>query len=158
MKSRKTLRAVGTLTIVASTCLGLVACGGSAGSSSPVRDFRAIEVGKTRLQIAADGRSAVIRVQTDPPSVCAIAYGRTASLGSIADDPSMGGTAISRHTVQLSGLTPNATYRYRLTATDARGNIFQSRELSTFTTTTRKPSAQSRDNAVGVKIVAVSSQ
>ena len=33
-----------------------------------VRDFRAIEVGKTRLRIAADGRSAIVQVQTDPPT------------------------------------------------------------------------------------------
>jgi hypothetical protein len=153
-------RAVGGLTAVAALCFGLVACGGSGGigGTASVRDFRAIEVGKTRLQIAANGRSALVQVQTDPPTVCAIAYGRTASLGSIANDPSMGGTAISRHAVLLSGLTPNTIYRFRLTATDAQGRVFQTRELTTFTTTPSKPAALGRDIAVGAKIVAVSSQ
>ena len=126
-RARSRLRALAGPTAAAALCLGLAACGGSGatGAGTRVRDFRAIEVGKTRLQIAADGRSAVVQVQTDPPTVCAIAYGRTGSLGSIADDPSMGGTAISHHTVRLSDLTPNTTYRFRLTATDAQGRVFQ---------------------------------
>jgi chitodextrinase len=154
------LRSIGGLGAIVAICLGQVACGGSGGykGAAGVRDFRAIEVGKTRLQVAADGRSAVVHVQTDPPTVCAIAYGRTASLGSIADDPSMGGTAISRHTVLLSRLLPNTTYRFRLTATDARGRVFQSRSLITFTTRPTQAAAAARDIAVGARIVAVSSQ
>ncbi len=152
------LPTVAALVAVAAACL--VACGGSsrAGSTAGVRDFGAIAVGKTRLQVAADGKSAVVRVQTDPPTVCAIAYGRTSALGSIANDPSMGGTAISRHTVVLGGLTPNTTYRFRLTATDAEGRVFQTPELATFTTTPSTTAAPGRDIAVGAKVVAVSSQ
>ena len=114
------------LTAVVALCLGLAACGGTGGSknATSIRDFRLIEVGKTHLQIAADGRSAVLQVETNPPTVCAIAYGRTAALGSIADDPNMGGTAISRHTVLLGGLAPATTYRFLLTATDAQGRVF----------------------------------
>jgi chitodextrinase len=151
------LEAIGGLLAVGALCLGLAACGGSGGTER-VRDFSAIEVGKTRLQIAADGRSAVVQVQTDPPTVCAIAYGRTGSLGSIANDPGMGGTAISRHIVLLKGLAPNTTYRFRLTATDAAGRIFQTRELTAFRTTPSQPAAPGRDVALGAKIVAVSSQ
>ena len=98
-----------------------------------------------------------MQVQTDPPTVCAIAYGRTGSLGSIADDPSMGGTAISHHTVRLSGLTPSTTYRFRLTATDAQGRVFQTRKLTTFTTTPSTAAAPGGDIAAGATIVAVSS-
>jgi F5/8 type C domain len=123
-----------------------------------VRDFRAVEVGRTRVQVAADGRSAVVRVQTDPPTVCAVAYGRTSSLGSIANDPTMGGTAIARHTVVLRDLSPNVTYRYRLTATDARGRVFQTSELATFRATPHAAAAEARDVAVGAEVVAVSSQ
>lgn len=153
------MRAVAGLLAVAAVSLALAGCGGSgrSGATESVRDFRVIEVGKTRLKIAADGRSAVVQVQTDPPTVCAIAYGRTGSLGLIANDPNMGGTAISRHVVALPGLTPNTTYRYRLTATDAQGRVFQTR-LTSFTTTLSKASALGRDVAVGAKIVAVSSQ
>jgi hypothetical protein len=129
-----------------------------AASRASIRDFRVIEVGKTQLQVAADGKSAVVRVRTDPPTVCAIAYGRTASLGSIANDPSMGGTAISRHVVVLRGLTPNTTYRFRLTATDAQGRVFQTTQIGMFKTTPSATAAGSRDIAAGAKVVAVSSQ
>jgi F5/8 type C domain len=145
---------------LSAACLGLAACGGSGrGGAGTVRDLGAIEVGKTRVRVAADGRSALVRVQTDPPTVCAIAYGRTASLGSIANDPSMGGTAIARHTVSLSGLAPDTTYYFRLTATDALGRVFQTPSLATFTTTPSKGAAAAgHDIAVGATIVAVSSQ
>jgi hypothetical protein len=101
--------------------------------------------------------SAIVQVETNPPTVCAIAYGRTASLGSIANDPNMGSTAISHHIVVLVGLTPGTTYRYRLTATDARGLVFQTQQLATFTTP-RRSVTHERDVAVGAKVVAVSSQ
>lgn len=136
-------------------------CGGTSGTSGTrvVESFAAVEVGSPQLQIAADGTSAVLRVQTDPPTVCAVAYGKTAALGSIANDPEMGGTAISRHVVLLGGLSPNTTYRYLLTATDARGQVFQTPTLATFRTTAQATGAAlGRDVAVGAKVVAVSSQ
>jgi hypothetical protein len=147
------------LAAVVALCLGLAACGGTPATkdTASVRDFRLIEVGKIRLQIAPVGRSAIVQVETNPPTVCAIAYGRTASLGSIADDPNMGGTAISRHTVILGGLTPGTTYRFLLTATDAQGRVFQTRELTTFTTR-RKIAFPGQDIAIGAKVIAVSSQ
>jgi hypothetical protein len=143
----------------AALCLGVAACGatGTARHSANIGDFSLIEVGQTHLQIAADGRSAVVQVQTSPPTVCAIAYGRTSALGSIADDPDMGGTAISRHIVVLGGLAPGTTYHFLLTATDAEGRVFQTPALATFTTP-RGTSALGRDVAIGAKIVAVSSQ
>jgi F5/8 type C domain len=148
-----------TLLALAALCLVVAACGskGEAKGAASVRAFRLVEVGKTHLQVAADGRSATVQVETNPPTVCAIAYGKTASLGSIADDPNMGGTAISQHTVVLSGLTPGTTYRYKLTATDAQGLVFQTPGLAAFTTP-REAAAQVRDVAIGAKVVAVSSQ
>jgi hypothetical protein len=159
MPERTLLRACKVLGVVVVLCLGLVACGGTsrAENSTTIRDFSLVEVGKTRLRIAADGRSAIVQVHTNPPTVCAIAYGRTASLGSIADDPNMGGTAISRHTVLLSGLAPGTTYRFRLTATDAEGRVYQTPELITFTTP-RAIATAGQDIAIGAKVVAVSSQ
>ncbi len=139
--------------------LGAGACGAT-GTTTPaaqVRDFSLVEVGQIHLQVAADGRSAVVQVQTRPPTVCAIAYGRTPALGSIADDPDMGGTAISHHTVVLGGLAPGTTYHFLLTATDAAGRVFQTPAQGTFTTR-RGTSSLGRDVAVGAKIVAVSSQ
>ena len=147
------------LSAVAVLCLGFAACGGTGGAknTTSIGDFRLVEVGKIHLHIAADGRSAIVQVETSPPTVCAVAYGRTALLGSIAGDPSMGGSAISRHTVVLGGLAPATTYRFRLTATDARGRVFQTRELTTFTTP-RGGASLGQDVAIGAKIVAVSSQ
>lgn len=159
-RRRAPLRGVAGLLMLAAAGLALAGCGGSGGGgAASVRDFRAVEVGKTQVQVAPDGRSAVVRVQTRPPTVCAVAYGDTASLGSIANDPGMGGHAIARHTVVLSGLTPNTSYRFRLTATDAQGRVFQTRELATFETTPSKAAAAAgRDIAVGAKVVSVSSQ
>lgn len=139
--------------------LGLAACGaaGKPSGVAGIRPFSAVEVGKTHLQVATSGRSAVVQLETNPPTVCAIAYGKTASLGSIADDPNMGGTAISHHVVVLSELVPGTTYHYRLTATDAEGRIYQTPSLATFRTPRAGATAQ-RDIAVGAKVVAVSSQ
>ena len=151
-------RALAGVVAAAAVGAGLAGCGGGGGGAATVRDFRSIEVGATRVQVAPDGRSAVVRLRTDPPTVCAIAYGRTASLGASANDPSMGGTAIARHTVVLGGLTPDTTYRFRLTATDAQGRVFQTPELATFTTKPAKTAAAGKDLAVGAKVVGVSSQ
>jgi hypothetical protein len=146
------LGGIGALSALGAASVALAAPGAG------IRDFRAIEVGTTQLQVAPDGKSAVVRLRTNPATICAIAYGRTAALGSIANDPSMGGTAISRHVVVLRDLVPNTTYRFRLTATDAEGRVFQTTALQSFATKPSKPAAQSRDIAVGAKVVAVSSQ
>lgn len=140
-------------------CLSLTACGGTgtALTAGSIHPFSVVEVGRTHLHLAADGMSATVQVRTDPATVCAVAYGKTASLGSIADDPDMGGTAISQHIVVLGGLQPGTTYRYRLTATDARGQVFQTRQLATFRTP-RPATGHGRDIAIGAKVVAVSSQ
>jgi hypothetical protein len=145
------------LLAVAASCLGLVACGGNRANTASIRPFSAIEVGKPRFEVAANGRSAIVQVETNPPTVCAIAYGKTASLGSIANDPDMDGTAISDHVVVLSGLAPGTTYRFRLTATDAQGLVFQTQQLGTFTTP-RQAAIHERDVAMGAKVLAVSSQ
>jgi hypothetical protein len=152
-------RTAGALAAAAALCLGLAGCGGTGGTKSTagVHSFHLIEVGKPHVQIAADGRSAIVQVETNPPTVCAIAYGKTSALGSIADDPDMGGTAISRHTVILSNLSPGTTYRFLLTATDAQGLVFQTPDLTTFTTPHQR-AGPGPDIAVGAKIVAVSSQ
>lgn len=158
LRSELTFRRLGAAAAGVALVAIAAGCGGS-GSGPALRDFRSVEVGPTRVQVAPDGRSAVVRLRTSPPTVCAIAYGPTSSLGSIANDPNMGGTAIASHTVVLGHLTPGTTYRFRLTATDARGRVFQSRGLQTFRTTPRRSArGAARDLAVGAKVVAVSSQ
>ena len=81
--------------------LGLVGCGGSADTpraAGTVRDFRAVQVGPTLVENEG-GTEAVIRVTTDPATVCAVAFGKSKALGRIANDPNMGGTAITEHAV-----------------------------------------------------------
>jgi chitodextrinase len=158
-RGARRLPAGGRLAAIAALCLALTACGGTGGakSTATVYPFATVEVGRAHLQVAADGTSVLVRLQTKPATICAIAYGKTASLGSIANDPDMGGTAITHHMVVLSGLSPGTTYRYRLTATDARGRIFQTRQLGTFTTPRHRGASQA-DIAVGAKVVAVSSR
>lgn len=86
-------------------------------------------------------------------------FGKTDALGAVANDPGMGGTAISSHAVVLKNLVPNTTYRYRLTATDARGRVFQTRAPLTFTTPPARAKVAARpDIARGAALVAVSSE
>lgn len=149
----------GCAVLIASATLALAACGGRSepGNGAGIASFSQVEVGKAHLEPAPNGTSLTVQLVTSPPTVCAIAYGKTAALGSIANDPDMGGTAISHHTVVLSGLSPGTTYRYRLTATDARGQVFQTPGLLTFKTP-RERAGTSRDIAIGAKVIAVSSQ
>jgi hypothetical protein len=155
-RSRGRVRQLVWLAAVVALGAGLAACGSSGGSG--VRPFAAIEVGQLHVQVSADGRSVVMQLQTNPATVCAVAYGTTSALGSIANDADMGGTAISHHVVLLKDLRPDTTYDYRLTATDARGELFQTASLGHFTTTPLRTSAYGPDVAVGAKILAVSSQ
>lgn len=70
----------------------------------------------------------------------------------------MGGSAIREHAVVLRDLKPDTTYRYRLTATDAGGSIYQSTVLE-LTTEPPRPAAPAGDNvAVGASVVDVSSE
>ena len=147
-----------SLLSVAAICLGLAACGGGSGSAGSVRDFSEVQTGTTRIELGDDGASAIVRLTTDPPTVCAVAFGKDETLGRIANDPGMGGTAISRHAVVLNGLEPNTTYRFRLTATDARGRVFQTRKLLSFTTRAKPASTGSGNAARGSTIVAASSE
>jgi len=152
--------AVWALAAMAALCAVLAAFGASpavAKGTTSIRPFSLVQVGKIHLGLAADGRSATVQVRTNPPTVCAIAYGKTPSLGSIATDPDMGATAISDHTVVLSGLSPGTTYYYKLTAIDAQGLVFQTHEPAIFTTPHERAPHQ-RDVAIGAKVIAVSSQ
>ncbi len=123
---------IGTVVVIA---LLVAACGGSSSESQDgMRDFSEVQVGETEIQILERGTAAVIRLTTDPATVCAIGFGETEDLGRIANDPAMGGSAIEEHAVVLSDLQPDTTYSYRFTATDAAGNVYQTAELMTFTT------------------------
>ena len=52
------------------------------------------------------------------PSTSRVDYGRTTALGSQASDTAR----VTDHSVELTGLSPSTTYRYRVTSADAAGN------------------------------------
>jgi F5/8 type C domain len=148
--------------LAVSVALGLVACGGNAGKpgAGGVRDFGDVQVGTTKVETHPGGTEAVIRVTTDPATVCAVAVGKSEALGRIANDPNMRGTAITEHAVVLRNLVPSTTYRYRLTATDAAADVYQTPGTLTFET---RPAAKASAGASGpdlalhAKVVDVSS-
>ena len=149
LRGRGGARRGGRLLAVCAVALGLVGCGGSAdtpGAAGTVRDFRAVQVGPTRVEILQGGTEAVIRVTTDPATVCAVAFGKSKALGRIANDPNMGGTAITEHAVVLRKLAPSTGYLYRLTATDAAGHVYQTPGTLTFET---KPAEKAGAGAGG---------
>jgi hypothetical protein len=124
-----------------------------------VGDFAAIQVGERRVEVRPDGTAAVIRLTTDPATICAVSFGESESLGRIANDPGMGGTAISDHNVVLRDLTPNSPYYFVLTATDASGRVYQTKR-ETFSTNVSEEQAVAGDANIArrVRLVAVSSE
>ena len=67
----------------------------------------------------ADGQGhAVVTWTTDEPSTSVVDYGRTAALGFEAEDTAL----VTDHRVELTNLSPNTTYRWRVTSADGAGN------------------------------------
>jgi hypothetical protein len=73
--------------------------------------------------------TAQIAFNTDRPATSKVDYGRSQTLGS-----SVAGASKTAHTIQLTGLTANTIYRYKITCTDARG-VETSTAIATFKTT-----------------------
>jgi phosphodiesterase/alkaline phosphatase D-like protein len=66
------------------------------------------------------GSRATINWATDEPSDSQVEYGTSPTFGSSsALDPAK----VASHSVRLTGLSPNATYYYRVKSTDAAGNL-----------------------------------
>ena len=83
--------------------------------------------------------SAVISWTTNNPASSQVAYGPTASYGSLSPlDTSL----VVTHSQTLSGLTPNTTYHYQARSTDAGGTPVASGDLSF--TTTNAPATRTR--------------
>jgi hypothetical protein len=64
------------------------------------------------------GGSATLKWTTDEASDSNVAYGPTPTLGSTTGNA----TLVTSHSVTLTGLTPGATYYYRVSSRDASGN------------------------------------
>ena len=71
----------------------------------------------TDVAATGSGATAEVTWTTDETSDSTVEYGTTTTLGSTASGPS--GTS---HSVELTGLTPNTRYYYRVTSVDAAGN------------------------------------
>ncbi len=134
----------------------------SVRDSSEVRDIAEIIVGDVDIDFDPTGNSAVFRLQTSIDVACAVAYGPTAALGSLATDADMAGGGHADHGPVLLGLTPGAEYMYRLQGVGPSGELYQG-ELMTFTVpvvaASDAASPPSGTNiAVGATVVEVSSQ
>ena len=86
----------------------------------------------TGVSATADAEGhAVVNWTTDEPSTSIVAYGRTAALGSEREDTA----EVTEHRVELAGLSPGTTYRYRVSSADSAGNAASSpASPATFTT------------------------
>jgi hypothetical protein len=80
-------------------------------------DASAPAISQVQATADADGH-ATVTWETDEPATSRVDYGRTTSLGSRSEDTAR----VTRHSVELTGLSPNTTYRYRVTSADAAGN------------------------------------
>lgn len=79
---------------------------------------------------AANALGAMIRWHTDEKCTSRVDYGLTTAYGSIASDPAQ----VCDHGIWLSSLSPNTTYNFKVTSSDAAGNTAASTNY-TFTTT-----------------------
>jgi beta-lactamase superfamily II metal-dependent hydrolase len=85
-------------------------------ASGPPDTTPPVVSGETATTITAN--SAVITWNTNEASNSVVEYGLTTTYGSTASDA----TNVTNHSVQLSGLSANTVYHYRVKSTDAAGN------------------------------------
>jgi hypothetical protein len=120
------------------------------------------DIQATDISIEPDpaGGAAVLRVDTTIDVACAVAFGPTEALGSLATDTDMAGGGHSAHQPLLRDLTPGTTYFYRIAAIASNGALYQS-DLLQFTYTGESIEAiepPARNVAVGADVTAVSSE
>ena len=127
---------------------------------SPAMPFTAIQSGEVVISPEAGGRTASLRVGTSIDAVCAVAYGETPDLGSLATDQDMGGGPHNQHTAIMRGLKPETTYFYRLQGVGVDGRLYQSPLFIFKTARTIADAGQSSgaNLAVGARVVEVSSE
>jgi hypothetical protein len=69
---------------------------------------------------AVTGRTATVKWTTTELSTSRVDYGPTTTYGS---STKLDASSVTTHAVGLAGLTPGATYHYRVTSTDVSGNV-----------------------------------
>src|SRR5690606_38046792 len=87
--------------------LAVVACGGDTESATEVFAFEAIAADGPTIEPDPSGGFVTLTVTTNIDAVCAVAYGQTEDLGSLATDQDMGAAGHSDHEVVLGGLEPD---------------------------------------------------
>ena len=71
---------------------------------------------------AIDGSTAVIAWKTSEAADSRVDYSTTATLPAAQTQSATDGAFVTQHSLTLTGLTPNATYFFRITSLDAAGN------------------------------------
>lgn len=126
-----------------------------------VRDLEEILAGDVVVEVAPGGDTAEVRLQTTVDAVCAVAYGATEDLGSLATDTDMAGGGHSDHHPVLRGLEPGTEYRYRMLAITGDGSLYASEVMTFRAVASDDPAAReppAPNIAVGASIEAVSSE
>jgi len=149
------VRRIALLTTV--VALVAAACGGAGTATSTVADFSEIAVGDPTFTFDPSATTARLRVDTTVRAVCAVAYGESASLGSLATDQDMDAAGHAQHGPVLTGLKPETTYYYRLQGVGPDGTLYQS-ELMTFTTPAASEAVAGANLALEATVVDVSSE
>ena len=114
------------LFLLTSASVTIFSCGD--GSTDPAdTDAPVITSGPT---VTALDSSATINWVTDEPSDSKVVWGTTSSLSNETVDASL----TTSHSVELTDLSPNRLYKYKISSTDASGNEVASDSVSDFFT------------------------
>ena len=121
-------------------------------------DFREIAIDEPMMTPDPSGTFAVLTVATSIDAICAVAYGETEALGSLATDLDMRGGGHDDHNARLTGLAPDTRYFYRLQGIGPSGRLFQSEVMEFRTPTAAEGSLSGENVAVGAVVTDVSSE
>ena len=92
---------------------------GTAGAYSATYANDTTAPAVSAVAATADGEGhATVRWTTDEPSTSLVEYGRTTALGKEISQSA----EVTDHEVELGGLAPDTTYRFRVSSTDTAGN------------------------------------
>jgi len=141
----------------------LWACSADEGGEAVVRPFEDVQASPLSFEADPnDPTSAIFRVTTTEPMICAIVWGEDDSFGRFNNSLSMNGTGITQHDVVLPDIQPGRTYRYVVQGTTADGTLYRS-EVAGFTIEASGPPTTERVDrgenlALAARIVDVSSE
>ena len=151
---RPTILFLGILGLALAACTPQISPGLEAGIR-PITDILAS--GPEFTDIGPE--TAMLRVETTLPVVCAVVYGTTPDYGLIATDTDMAGGGHAGHHPLLTGLKPDTLYYARLQGVGPDGTLYRSEEYTFRTspamTNSGEPNLASVEN--GAHVAGVSS-